>query len=297
MKTFQSMAIGGFIVAVAVIGLQALPDAQWIVVIAAGVCGLVALVSLAIEAFAGRKARPAPQPVAQPVAQPVNDPLQPYWPVEDDWSQPAQPAQPVADRWSQPLAQPVVVDAQPLATDAQPARNRIADLSHMIVDEVPAVKRVPWLEQTVAPIAVDDYPAELPDTPEPTLPLPRRAPTAAEYPLVWDALLAANSRNAAILAVYGSKDGKTHRWVSRVFDFYTRPGSGYETPALTAEAIFHHEMLGTMDLPGIVAARLGLEVDDDQLAALMAGLDQCDDCSAWYMIDGYCPCQRSEEVE
>lgn len=296
MKTFQSMAFGGCIVVVAVIGLQNFPDAQWLVVIAAGIFGLVALATLAIEAFAGQKAHPAPQPVAQPVVQPADDPAQPYWSETDEWVQPPQPVQPVADRRSQPLAQPVVVDAQPPATAPQPARNRIADLSHMIVDEVPAVRYAPWLEQKIAPVAVDDDPAELPGTPEPALPLPRRAPTAAEYPLVWDAIRTAGSMNAAILAVYGSKDGKTHRWVSRVAGFCGQ----YETlptGADLATAVFWYEMVGTCDMPGMVAARLGLEVDDDQLANLLAGLDQCDDCSAWYSVADDCPCQRETEVE
>lgn len=169
-------------------------------------------------------------------------------------------------------------------------------MASMIVDQPPAVRRVPWLDQKVAPLAVDDDPVELPGMPEPALPLPRRAPTAAEYPLVWRAIMDASSRNAAILAVYGSKDGKTHRWVTRVFDFYTRPGSGYETPVATSAAVFRHELIGTSDMPGIVAARLGLEVDDDQLDYLMAGLAQCEDCSAWYDVSDDCTCQQQEEV-
>ena len=135
MKTFQSMAIGGCIVAALVIGLQALPDVQWIVVLAAGVFGLVALVSLAIEAFLLVKARPASQPVAQPVA-------------ETGKRSPATgtTTQPVADRWSQPLAQPVAVDSQPPATGSQPARNRPGLVERnvpwtdLIFEEVPAVR-------------------------------------------------------------------------------------------------------------------------------------------------------------
>ena len=293
-KSLRPMSIGGFIVAGLIVVLQPLPDVQLVVVGLASVFGLVALVTLAVEAVLPHS---APQPVAQPVSQPVNDPLQPYWPVEDDWSQPEQPPQPVGGRWTQPPVQPVGVDSKPLATAPQPARNRIDILADMIVDEVPAVKRVPWLEDKVAPVAVEDDPAELPGTPVPALPLPRRAPTAAEYPLVWQAIMTASSRNAAILAVYGSKDGKTHKWVSRVFDFYTRPGS-YETPVATSKAVFRHELIGTCDMPGMVAARLGLEIDDDQLANLLAGLDQCDDCSAWYSLTDECPCQQTEmEVE
>lgn len=292
MKTFQSMAIGGCIVAVAVIGLQALPDVQWIVVIVASVFGLAALVTLAIEAFLPAKAHSASQPVAQPVSQPANDPLQPYWSDTDEWSQPAQPPQPVADRWSQPLAQPVVVDLQPPATGAQPARN---DVGIMIVDEVPAMRPVPWLEQKVVSIAINDDPAELPGTAQPALPLPRRAPTAAEYPLVWDALTTSSSRNAAILAVYGSKDGKTHRWVSRVAEFYRQgqPVTGGDQ----AQDIFYYELLGTVDLPGMVAARLGLDVDDQELAGLMYGLAECNECNCWYITGAGCPCQQTEEVE
>lgn len=293
MKSLRPMSIGGFIVAGLIVVLQPLPDAQLVVVGLASIFGLVALVMLAIDAILPHS---APQPVAQPVSQPVDDPLQPYWPVEDGWSQPPQPAQPVADRWTQPPAQPVVVDSQPLATAPQPARKPADIMASMIFDEVPAMRPVPWLEQKVAPVAVDDDPDELPGTPEPDLPLPRRAPTAAEYPLVWGAIMAASSRNEAILKIYGSKDGKTHKWVARVFEFYTRPGSGYETPVATSEAVFHHELIGTCDMPGMVAARLGLEVDDDQLAYLMAGLDQCDDCSAWYSVSAGCPCQQQEEV-
>jgi hypothetical protein len=296
MKTFQSMAIGGCIVAVAAIGLQSFPDVQWIVVIAAGIFGLVALATLAIEAFSPAKAHSASQPVAQPVLQPVDDPAQPYDLLAGDWPQPAQPAQPVADRWSQPLAQPVVVDSQPLATAPQPARRPADIMACMIVDEVPAVRYVPWLEQKVTPVAVDDDPAELPDVAVPALPLPRRAPTAAEYPLVWDAIQAAGSMNAAILAVYGSKDGKTHRWVSRVAEFYRNAGP-MPAGADLGQSVFWYELIGTCDMPGMVAARLGLEVDDEQLANLMAGLDQCDDCSAWYIVTKDCACQQSEEVD
>lgn len=295
MKTFQHMAIGGCIVAALVIGLQALPDVQWIVIIVASVFGLVALATLAIEAFLPAMPHPAPQPVAQPVAQPANDHLQPYDLLAGDWSQPAQPAQPVADRRSQPLAQPVVVDLQPPATTPQPPRSYGEMMASMIVDEVPAVKRVPWLEETIAPIIVDDDPAELPGTAEPALPLPRRAPTAAEYPRVWQAIQATGSMNAAILAVYGSKDGKTHKWVSRVAEFY-RQGEPI-TGGNQAQDIFYHELLGTVDLPGIVAARLGLEVDDQELSGLMYGLAECTECNCWYIASTGCPCQQSEEVD
>ena len=290
MKTFQSMAIGGCIVAVLVIGLQAVPDVQWLVVLAAGVFGLVALVSLAVEAVLPHL---APQPVVKPVVQPIDMVLQPPQPVAESWSQPAQPAQPVADRWSQPLAQPVVLDMQPPATGSQPARRPADIMASMIVDEVPPMRPVPWLEQKIAPIAVDDDPAELPVSPTPALPLPRRAPTAAEYPLVWEAIEANGSMNAAILAVYGSKDGKTHRWVARVAEFY-RQGEPI-TGGNQAQDIFYHELLGTVDLPGMVAARLGLEVDDQELAGLMYGVQTCDECSCWY-IDA-CRCQQSEEVD
>lgn len=288
MRTFQSMAIGGCIVAVLVIVLQAIPDVQWIVVIVAGVFGLVALASLAVEAIL---AHSAPQPVAQPLAQPIDMVLQPPQPVADTWLQPAQPPQPVADRWSQP----VVLDAQPLATGTQPARRPADIMASMIFDDVPPMRPVPWLDQKIAPLAVDDDPAELPGTPGPALPLPRRAPTAAEYPLVWQAIQDAGSMNAAILAVYGSKDGKTHRWVSRVAEFY-RLAEPMPDGVDVEMSIFQYELIGTCDMPGMVAARLGLEVDDDQLADMLAGLDQCDDCSAWYSVSGDCPCQQQEEV-
>lgn len=288
MKTFQSMAIGGCIVAALVIGLQALPDVQWIVVIAAGVLGLAALVSLAVEAVLPHL---APQPVAQPVSQPLEMVLQPPQPVAESWAQPVQPAQPVADRWSQPLAQPVVLDMKPPATASQPARRPADIMASMILDDVPDVRHVPWLEQHVAPVAVDDDPAELPGTPEPALPLPRRAPTAAEYPLVWKAIQDAGSMNAAILTVYGSKDGRTHRWVARVAEFY-RQGEPV-TGGSQAQDIFYHELLGTVDLPGMVAARLGLNVDDQELSGLMYGLAECTECNCWY-IDA-CRCQQQEE--
>ena len=157
------------------------------------------------------------------------------------------------------------------------------------------MRPVPWLDQKVASISVDDDPDELPDAPEPALPLPRRAPTAAEYPLVWQAIQDAGSMNAAILAVYGSKDGKTHKWVSRVAEFY-RQGEPV-TGGSVEQDIFYFELLGTVDLPGMVAARLGLDVDDQQLSRLMYGLAECNECNYWYIIGAGCPCQRSEEVE
>lgn len=292
MKSLRPMSIGGFIVAGLIVVLQPFPDVQLVVVAAACIFGLVALVMLAIDAVLPH---PAPQPVAQPVSQPANDPLQPYDLLAGDWSQPPQPAQPVADRWSQPLAQPVVVDSQPLATAPQPARRPADIMASMIFDEIPEVRHVPWLEQKVAPVAVDDEPDELPGTPEPALPLPRRAPTAAEYPLVWDAIQDAGSMNAAILTVYGSKDGKTHRWVARVAGFYRNAGP-MPDGADVEGSLFQYELIGTCDMPGMVAARLGLEVDDEQLAYMMAGLDQCDDCSAWYSVSAGCACQQQEEV-
>lgn len=239
-----------------------------------------------------RVRRPA-QPVAQPVVEPlelvVNNyrnqapaaaPLPELVAVEDD-NQPATSRQPAGN---QPVTsqQPAYWQARDAvrADAGGSTRDYLADVAARSASSpLPPANGLPW-DQMLATLATRNRLAEDPaveDSDPLTLPLPRREPLAIQYPLIWRAVRDAETLNQAIYNLYGGKkDGLRHAWVRQVIAYYT------DGPATDDDlTIFRWRLLAGSDHPGALADALGIDLDDDQLAELIADLARCTTCRRW----------------
>lgn len=212
------------------------------------------------------------------------------------WPQPGQPPQPPP----QPPQPPQPPRNRPPETDqnghaasqpvAQPpdnqSRNWLQDLASYPglqgdPGPDPADRPVPWLHTT--PLAAqdddDDPDLDAPAGDQVLGPLlPRRAPTADEYPLIWTTL-SGRSKNAAIIRLWKSKDDKTLNWLNLVATYYAD---------YSHLPIWIYELLGTRDRPEDVLLRLNLPpMRAVEIAERLASccIIQCDHCGTWQDLD------------
>ena len=116
--------------------------------------------------------------------------------------------------------------------------------------------------------------------------LPLRPPTAADYEVIRQVLAtpkpdgSPQSRREACVILYGRRDGQTYPWLRRVADYW-------ETSEIDRPSILVWELLGTRDIPGNLAARLGLDMTADQVSQAIdyAGLTRCQECEQWCILD------------
>lgn len=234
------------------------------------------------------RSQPAVKPPYQPPTTAYNPGatgLQPVAQPPDDFIiRTPNRSQPLATGW-EPVPQPPATTPQPLLTVPRPAALPfpLANGHHRERQTRPRVdipwQPAPWDALTNdAPVPADgDDPAE----PAAAALLPRRPPTAADYIVIRQALADCDgSRRRACVVVYGSRDGQTYPWLRRVADYWEI--SDADRPGILA-----WELIGTRDIPGHLAQRLGLDMTDDQISAALdaARLTRCAECDAWCTLD------------
>ncbi|MBK8211586.1 MAG: hypothetical protein IPK78_18175 [Rhodospirillales bacterium] len=268
-----------------------------VVILGAQVMLAVAAAWYMIRRSSGPKRASRPQPAAQPPYQPPTTALAPVaQPPDDILIRMHNRPQPLATGW-QPVVQPPATAPQPLPTAPQPAVQPavqpprepvelpfpLANGHHRERQTRPRVE-IPWQPAPWDALANDaPAPADGEDTSEPAAAalLPRRPPTAADYIVIRQALADCDgSRRRACVVVYGSRDGQTYPWLRRVADYWEI--SDADRPGILA-----WELLGTRDIPGHLAQRLGLDMTDDQISAALdaARLTRCAECDAWSTLD------------
>lgn len=242
-----------------------------------------------IRRSSGPKRASRPQPAAQPPTQPpaTGWKMDPQ-PLDDIVIRVPNRPQPAATGWEMD-PQPPATAPQPPATAPQPEPQPVAvpfplmNGNHRERQTRPRVE-IPWQPAPWDALANDaPAPADGDDTAEPAAAalLPRRPPTAADYAVIRQALADCDgSRRRACVLVYGSRDGQTYPWLRRVADYWEI--SDADRPGILA-----WELLGTRDIPGHLAQRLGLDLTDDDISAAIdeARLTRCAECDAWSTLD------------
>ena len=272
-----------------------------VVILGAQVILAAAVWYMAIRSNSRPKSVVRPQPPVKPPSQPPTTALQPVGGSLEDFiirtpNRP-QPLPTVLDAVAQPPATAPQPQRQPPATAPQPEPQPamqpprepvelpfpLANGHHRERQTRPRVE-IPWQPAPWDALANDaPAPADGDDTAEPAAAalLPRRPPTAADYAVIRQALADCDgSRRRACVLVYGSRDGQTYPWLRRVADYWEI--SDADRPGILA-----WELLGTRDIPGHLAQRLGLDMTDDQISAAIdeARLTRCAECDAWATLD------------
>lgn len=256
---------------------------------AIGILAAQVLAALAVVFLASRSDAPKRtsrlQPPAQPPSQPPTTAQQPVGGSLEDMiiRLPNRPQPPTTGLDA--VAQPPATAPQP---QPQPAREPVtlpfplANGRHSERQPRPRFE-APW-QPAPWDVLADDQPAAAVDDDEPSAAaalLPVRPPTAADYEVIRRALEECDgSRRRACIAVYGRRDGQTYPWLRRVADYW-------EIAEADRPSILAWELLGTSDIPGNLAARLGLEMTADQVSQAIdyAGLTRCQECEQWCILD------------
>ncbi len=254
------------------------------------ILGVQFLAAIAVLILATRPNRPKqarrPQPPAQPPIQPPATASQPVGgSVEDLIIRLPNRPQPPATA-SQPVVQPPQPPAQP---QPQPPREPVImpfPLQNGQRHEPRPRAEVPWQpapwDVLLSPNVTAPYERDDSDDPPPaTSLLPVRPPTAADYEVIRRALEECDgSRRRACIVVYGRRDGLTYPWLRKVADYW-------EISHADRPSILAWELIGTREIPGNLAGRLGLEMTPDQLEAAIdaANLTRCPECDSWATLD------------
>lgn len=263
-----------------------------LVILAAQVLAAFAVVLLASRSDAPKRAS-RPQPPAQPLSQPPATASQPVGGSLEDMiiRLPNRPQPPTTA--VDAVAQPPATAPQPPATapqpQPQPQREQIIlpfPLHNGNRREYQPRAEVPWQpapwDVLLSPNVTAPYERDDSDDPPPaTSLLPVRPPTAADYEVIRCALEECDgSRRRACVVVYGRRDGLTYPWLRKVADYW-------ETSEIDRPSILVWELLGTRDIPGNLAARLGLDMTADQVSQAIdyAGLTRCQECEQWCILD------------
>lgn len=226
-----------------------------------------------------------PQPAVKPPLQPPATASQPATqPLEEIYIRLANRPQPPTTALDV-VVQPPATAPQPPATAPQPEPQPLPfPLANGHYRERQPRAEVPWQPAPWDVLAGDAAVAEGDEDAAEAAGaalLPRRPPTAADYAVIRQALAdCSGSRRRACVIVYGSRDGQTYPWLRRVADYWDIAEE--DRPSILA-----WELLGTRDIPGNLAGRLGLEMTAEQVSAAIdaARLTRCAECEAWAVLD------------
>lgn len=273
------IAIGAALEALLVLLLRP-ADVNQYLIMAGALAITAAAIAVGLEMTAKR--RPGQQPPVKPPAQPPQPPT--MMTMEDYLNRP-QPFQPPPQPVAQPVMQPPQPAPQPQRQPVMPpfplANGRRHEEQLRTRQEIPW-QPAPWDDLAPSPPepAEADPPAAEPVDAVAAL-LPIRPPTAADYEVIRRALADCDgSRRRACVAVYGRRDGQTYPWLRKVADYWDI--SEIDRPSLIV-----WELLGTREIPGNLAARLGLDLTADQVSEVIdyAGLTRCQECEQWCILD------------